>query len=218
MPARADVVCNRCDGTGWILGRRKRHWRDVKMFYVSYRHVNGVRGPLRWVGPLTHAEAEQKFEALSREYCEVAMAKGRSRSDGFDAMPTGSTVREGSGGGDELSTYRAAVTGGRLDRMRAKWPLSADVMDSWYGEDGGVLAALWPYTPPGKTLLRRNQQKLPPVQYFINERADAEAKQDRQRLALFDKADEQARELLVAVKTLWNLVVEERARMSGAGS
>lgn len=205
LPTRADVPCTSCEGTGWVKGRPTHGWRTLEKFWVSRRVVNGV-SKLVWQGPYRHADAEAAFDALSCEHDEVTMAKARALSVPTTAQPTGSSVPLGGPTLDDAQVHQFAVMARRLNAMRARWPLSVDVLDSYYGHDGGHEMALWALTAAGKTLLRRNSRGLDPFMFFENEREDAHERHDAQRLALMQEAGNQARELLDGACALWNLV------------
>lgn len=209
LPPRADTPCLSCDGRGWVIGVARHNWRTLKMFWVSRRYINGTRGPLEWHGPYLHAQAEQVFEEFSCIYDDVSIAKARPEQVETTARPTGSSVPHGSVPSNDGLLHRFAVIARRLDEMASRWLLSVDVLDTYYGQDGGVIQALWPLTPAGKTLLRRNKLDLHPLQFYENERRDQSEKRDPQRRILFNAADSQSRALLAGASALWNLISDD---------
>ena len=209
LPPRADVPCESCNGRGWVTGKKGKSWHTKKMFWVSKRYVNGTRGPLQWCGPYTHAEAEEQFEELSCVYDDVSMAKARTVPDEVTARPTGSSVPLGSNPDNDSLIHRFAIVSRRLAEMDHRWALSVDVLDTFFGHEGGSLQTLWPLTNAGKTLLRRNRLKVPPLQFFENERRDQVEKKDPNRRKLFGSADSQSRLLLTGAGALWNMVADE---------
>lgn len=107
---------------------------------------------------------------------------------------------------DVTDLARLGRVSGRLSAVRAaegNIPAAA-ALEAYYSPDGGSLGALWHLTPAGKTMLRTNPHRLPPSQFFANERAAQSEKPSAKRKALFDTAEEQAAVLFEAACRLWN--------------
>lgn len=124
------------------------------------------------------------------------------------ARPTGSSKRGGGGGINVTSENleRLGRVSGRLSALRAaQGKVPADLaLEAFYAPGGGSTAALWEFVPAGKTMLRKNTQKLPPTQFFANERADQSDKPNQNREQQFKTAERQASELHHAACVLWN--------------
>jgi len=127
------------------------------------------------------------------------------------ARPTGSSKKGGGGSAIDVNEADMALMGrvsGRLDKVRqAQGNLpAAATLESYYGPDGGTLGSLWHLTPSGKSMMRKNPNKLPPQQLWQNLRAEQSEKPTDGRAAQFKAADEQAEALYRATCTIWNEV------------
>ncbi|HTJ17807.1 MAG TPA: hypothetical protein VL494_13600 [Steroidobacteraceae bacterium] len=128
------------------------------------------------------------------------------------ARPTGSSKRGHAGSAVDVNESDMALMGrvsGRLDRLRlAQGDLPASAtLEAFFGPDGGTLGALWHLVASGKSMLRKNPNKLPPQQLWQNLRAEQSEKPTDGRAAQFKAADEQATALFQASCLLWNQVV-----------
>lgn len=136
------------------------------------------------------------------------MGRFSSAKKPLTARPTGSSKR-GGGGGVNVSGENLEKLGrvsGRLSAVRSRQgAVPADLaLEAFYAPGGGSTAALWELVPAGKTMLRRNSQKLPPTQFFANERADQADKPNANRDQQFRTAERQSTELHVAACLIWN--------------
>lgn len=136
------------------------------------------------------------------------MGRLSSAKKPLTARPTGSSKKGGGGGVNVASENleRLGRVSGRLSSLRAaQGRVPADLaLEAFYAPGGGSTGALWELVAAGKTMLRRNTQKLPPIQFFANERADQADKPNHNREQQFRTAERQAVELHHAACTLWN--------------
>lgn len=139
----------------------------------------------------------------------IIARKKRRRSRGpLTARPTGSSKR----GGDtsvSIDTSDLARLGRlikRVEAARGVWPGAIDILEAKLGPGGdGTHWPVYPLTPAGKTLLKRASKTIAPMQALSNEHSDANAKNDRNRKALFTEAEKQAKELFQEACKAWNL-------------
>lgn len=101
------------------------------------------------------------------------------------------------------SLLRRARVIRRLEIVYQADSAAAEALCAFYAPDGTNLGAIWHLTEAGKIMLRQNSRRLPPRQFFENERNAQEAKPTARRRALFAAADEQARVLLEKGRLAW---------------
>lgn len=141
-----------------------------------------------------------------------ALPKFKTHSRGMiTARPTGSSKKGGGGSAVDVNETDMALMGrvsGRLDKVRqvqGDMPATA-TLEAWYGADGGTLGSIWHLTPSGKSMQRKNPNRLPPQQLWQNLRNEQAEKPTDGRAAQFKAADEQAEQLYRATCMLWNEV------------
>lgn len=162
---------------------------------------------------------------LTGEWCTSCAGRGmiprtsRTNLHGSPtARPTGSS-KKGRGGreADHGDLARLGSVTRRLSKLDEEHPGAADVLELYYGPDhDGTTVPLYQLVPAGRTLMKRNGQRLQWRQFFENELKDARDKNDAQRLALFEEAKRQAGELYRAACQAWNSVHRPKPRVVSA--
>jgi hypothetical protein len=167
------------------------------------------------------AKVEAEMPRMSGDYCVPCGGRGvtpqrsQTRPTGpVTARPTGSS-KHGSvpstALGDNLIAVGWVLRG--LTAVKEVWPGSIAVFDAYLGPEGdGTLFPVYPLTPAGKKLLRKNPQGLTPIALLSNEYAAAIEHQDETKKALFDAAKTQAAELRERAIRAWNLAVHGEAK------
>jgi hypothetical protein len=145
----------------------------------------------------------------------VATGNAPRGSGVVTARPTGSSIKHE--GGVEMDIGDMARMGrvsARLSALRGRSSSvpAAHALEAYYSPDGGSLGALWHLTPAGTKMLRTNPQRLPPTQFFANEREAQVTAPKPNRKALFDAAEQQAKVLFEASCRLWNETRPSRQR------
>lgn len=138
----------------------------------------------------------------------VVKGSRRNASKPLTARPMGSSVK-GEPADVDTDTTELAWLGkvsGKLDKLRHHQGEVAALMvlEAYYSEDGGSMGALWHLTPAGRKMLRNNPQKLQPAQFFANERDAQRLEPKPNRRALFEAAEQQAKELFETSCRLFN--------------
>jgi hypothetical protein len=119
------------------------------------------------------------------------------------ARPTRETRDESGVSVSEANLARLGRISTRLDVLRkVDWEACA-ALELYFAPDGGHLGVVWPLTPAGKKLLKKNPRKLPPQQLLINIREEQRLKCEPNVSKLFIAADEQAEELVARACDLW---------------
>lgn len=127
------------------------------------------------------------------------------------ARPMGSSVRQQ--GGFEMDVAQLARLGrvsGLLNAVHARSIVAAATLEVGFAPDGTSRSAGWHLVPAGIKMLRTNPQKLPPAQFFQNERAAQVKDPKPNRKALFDAAESQWVAQFEGSCRLWNLCKTER--------
>lgn len=167
------------------------------------------------------ARVDSEMPALGDRVCPdchgfgvVARTRGRQPGGAVTARPIGTEARQGGVSLDEAALARLGRVSRQLTAIATLWPEWVDVLAAYYGPDGGRLS-LYEFTGAGKKLLRKNPQKLPPVQLIKNEAAAERENPDPTRRALLDGAEAQARDLLHDAARAWNFVSARRIDARG---
>lgn len=189
--------CPRCKGRGFVAS--KKDWREPSRTEALL--LKWENSPRKRLPPVLDRQCPK---------CEcsgwVMRARNYGRGGPVTVRPTGSSKSGSTGAsidpGDANIARLGSVTG-RLAAVERHGSVFREALEAFYSPGGGALG-LWALVPAGKTLLKRNGQRLPPRQFFENERQDAQAKHDKQRVALFETADAQADELLSLAHGIWN--------------
>lgn len=152
---------------------------------------------------------------LTGEWCPKCDGRGMIARSGrahsrapLTARPTGSSKHGRAAiDVDHGDLARLGSVSRRVAKLAETDSAAAMVLELYYGPDhDSTTLPLYQLTPAGKTLLRRNGQRLHWRQFFENESSDARAKKDKRRLALLDEAKEQAQEYYRAACQAWNTV------------
>jgi hypothetical protein len=204
MFAYGGRTCEPCAGLGFVPSKPDV-WRAA---------TERERELLSFVG----INADELVPPLADQVCKPCGGRGwqpsQSRTNArapLTARPRGSSVKGKPGGVDvgEVSLARLGAVTARLSRISAEHRL---ILDAFYSPSGGALVALYEVTPAGKTLLRRNSQRLSPRQFFENESAAQADKHDRQRGALLETAETQAAEIHREACAAWEATRHREAR------
>jgi hypothetical protein len=136
-----------------------------------------------------------------------------SRSRATTSVTVRSTGSSKKGGGSGVAIQdsdiaRLGLVSRRLSAVSDVAPVARAALEAYHDPDGGDAVALWFLVPAGKTMLRGNSQKLHPLAFFANLRAEQAAKPSPKRQAQFEAAQKQATELFEASCRVWNSVVE----------
>lgn len=227
--------CKRCGGrrAPWRLGTgfipldstvsyrealRRYQQREAKLAGLAIAQgFNVARLQALGIEVISQRRANELFPELPPLKCrECSTCNGLGivdralRSGGpATARPTGSS-KHGSAGPsvtlDETALERHGRVSRRLKAVRARLPLSEDVLRAYY-EPGGSYAAVWVFTEAGQKMLADNPRKLHPEQLFDNLREQEQGIHDFGRKTLLDAAQRQAIELVKACGRQWNVVV-----------
>lgn len=160
--------------------------------------------------------------ALGDTLCGDCKGRGwgmpRSRSQGggaITARPMGSSIRQQAGVEmDVADLARLGRVSAMLNAVRATSIVSWATLEVAFAPHGTERSAGWHITPAGHKMLKTNPQKLPPAQFFANERASQAADPKPNRKALFDAAETQWVAQLEQACRLWNECKAERPHTS----
>jgi hypothetical protein len=150
--------------------------------------------------------------------CPKCQGKGwvvrgsRSRATSSVTVKSTGSSKKGGGSGvaiQDADIARLGLVSRRLSAVGEVAPVARAALEAYYAPDGGDTVALWYLVPAGKTMLRDNPQKLHPLAFFANLRAEQSERPSPKRKAQFDGAQKQALELFEASCRVWNTVVEK---------
>lgn len=166
------------------------------------------------------AQMETEMPRMSGEYClpcggrGVTPQRSQTRPTGpVTARPTGCSKHGKAPSttlGDDLVAVGWVLRG--LTAVKGVWAGAIAVLEAHLGPEGdGTLFPIYPLTPAGKKLLRKNPQGLTPLALLGNEYAAAIEHHDETKKALFAAAKTQAAELRERAIRAWNLALHGEA-------
>jgi hypothetical protein len=196
-------ACERCGGCGFVpsCSREAESWRQANERERELLVLVGI-------------DPSELLPPLADRVCGVCSGSGwvpkRHRANKREALTArprahGGTwgSKKGKTGGVEVGDVSLARLGAVSGRLALLSLHEQAVLEEYYSPSGGALVALYPFTAAGKTLLRRNGQKLSPRQFFENESAEQSRKPTVQRGKLLETAEQQAGEVHREAVTAW---------------
>jgi hypothetical protein len=188
-------TCHKCGGCGFVPAGKAQS-RQLTEYQAWTLGLIGIAA--NTLPPLADKQCPE-----CRGMGYIARKSPTHNRGAVTARPTGSSVTGGSA--DAMPEGASLARLGLVSRRLAAVPsAAADALEAYYAPGGGTWVALWHMVPAGKTMLRGNQLKLPPAQFWANRRAEQEQKRDANRERQFREADEQAQGLLEAAARAWN--------------
>lgn len=190
--------CKRCRGTGCVASSRKKRRANERQAEM-----------LRLVGIDPNKLLPPALDRICGK-CDgmgwVPRLRRTNNRGPLTAQMTGSSKRGGGGGVDvgAVNLARLGAVQRRLDKVCEDGAMLRDALEAYYSPDGGAMTSLYPMTPAGKRLLRKNPLGLPARQLIENEVKAQKDKPEGNRGALLASAESQSTELLNAAIDAWN--------------
>jgi hypothetical protein len=166
-----DTVCRDCSGSGWVTDATTKARRSQTSRLIDRRL----------------AKSGRHYPATPLVY----------RADEWAAQPTGGSCDGGDRQGFSIGESDMALIGRVSKRLQHvqehEGPAPARAgLELFFAEGSNGMLSLWSLCPAGKVLLRGNQRRLPPEQFFQNLREQQRTKPTDDRGVLFEAADFQA--------------------------
>lgn len=214
--------CRACMGSGWVASQKaKRDPRPGELSAMAMELLFGS-GPtspevLQWVAE----HKELKLPPRCDRVCPRCEGRGfRAQRVSQHRAATTPTVRQTGNSKPLGPAYPDIDEAGMEKRGKVVSRLATyDKLDhncgvallEYYAPNSECLESLWHLVPIGRAMLKKNDMRLPPYQFWRNERERLMLGPNPQMQAKFREADAQAQALLERCGKLWNLMLAAQA-------